>query len=296
MEKTLVVLAAGMGSRYGGLKQLDPVGPSGETIIEYSLHDALKAGFSRIVFIIRESFHKEFRERIGSRVEGKAQVAYVFQDLNALPGGFRCPAGREKPWGTGQALYCAAGSIDSPFLIINGDDFYGADAFTRASEAMERMAGKVIAAGMIGFLLENTLSENGPVSRGVCSVDSGNFLTGVTETHGIERKGGYATSSNGDLPSGTVVSMNMWYFTPEVFPCIEKYFRDFLRSGPDDLKSEFYLPAIVNNLILGEGRKIPVDITESQWYGVTYREDRDSVVRAVDRMTGEGVYPKELWF
>jgi len=183
MKKTLVVLAAGMGSRYGGLKQLDSIGPAGETIIEYSLFDAIKAGFDEVVFIIRESFFKEFQEKIGSRIELDISVSYVFQELDDLPGDFKVPESREKPWGTGHALLCAANKINNPFLIINGDDFYGADAFLKAASAIDKNNRRELFAGMVGYSLENTLSENGSVSRGICTVDSNNCLENVIETH-----------------------------------------------------------------------------------------------------------------
>jgi len=297
MKKTLVVLAAGMGSRYGGLKQLDSIGPAGETIIEYSLFDAINAGFDEVVFIIRESFFKEFQEKIGSRIELNITVSYVFQELDDLPEGFKVPENREKPWGTGHALICASNKINNPFLIINGDDFYGTDAFLKAADAIDKNEKDKLFGGMVGYQLENTLSENGAVSRGICIVDSDNCLKNVIETHQIKRiePESEIQSDNGELSPASVTSMNLWYFSPSVLTYAKTYFEQFLNDNLKDPKAEFYLPAIANKLINMEELKVDVLPTYSRWYGVTFKEDKRSVCRAISEMIKEKKYPQKLW-
>ena len=297
MDKTVVIMAAGMGSRYGGLKQLDQMGPSGETIIEYSVFDAMRAGFNKIVFVIREDFAEVFREKIGARFEGRIRTEYVFQNLEDIPEGFLIPEGRTKPWGTGHAMLSASEVTEEPFIIINADDFYGADAFLRAAGFLDGIGEGQMSAALVGFYLKNTLSANGTVSRGICGTDSDNIMTDVVEVHGIHKDqvGNYVSDTGDDLRSDTVVSMNMWAFSPSVFSYAREYFRRFLKDHGGELKSEFYIPLIVNTLIKEEGLRVEVLNTASEWYGVTYREDKDELVEVLAGYTDEGVYPKKLW-
>lgn len=296
MNKTLVVLAAGMGSRFGGLKQLDPLGPSGETIIEYSLFDALRTGFDHVVFIVRESFYEDFRAQIGIKAEANFSVSYVMQKLDTLPSGFIVPSGRDKPWGTGHALYCAMDYIKSPFLIINGDDFYGCDAFAKAAEAMNRYSGQSEFGGLVSYSLGNTLSDKGAVSRGICAVGDDDRLESVRETHDIARnpESGKIESDSGVLDPLSLASMNLWYFSPTIFPEVSRYIRAFLERRGGEAKSEFYLPTIANRLIEEEKMGLEVLTTDARWYGVTYKKDRETVKSALAGMVREGVYPKNL--
>jgi len=297
MEKTAVIMAAGMGTRYGGLKQLDQVGPSGETIIDYSVYDAIRAGFTRIVFIIRKDFEDIFKERIGLKFEGLINTDYVFQRLEYIPQGFSIPEGREKPWGTGHAMLTAASATGAPFIIINADDFYGSDAFKKAADFLDTINGGETAAALTGFYLKNTLSSNGTVSRGICAEDGMNVLTDVQEVHGIHRDsdGKYSSDSRLDLGPDTVVSMNMWAFSPDVFNYALDYFKRFLIESGGELKSEFYIPLIVNTLIKEEGLKVRVLNTDSEWYGVTYKEDKEEIVKAIAGYVDSGLYPEKLW-
>lgn len=301
MGISLLVLAAGMGSRYGGLKQLDEVGPSGETIIDYSIYDAMRAGFTKVVFIIRRDIEEAFKQQIGARYESKIEVAYVFQELDALPDGFTPPEGRSKPWGTGQAILCAASAINEPFAVINGDDFYGADSFKVAAEYLKTSKDAERADySMVSFILRNTLSDFGSVCRGVCECDDKQSLVGVTECCGIEREGNGAvyTDDNdqkhhftGDEP----VSMNMWGFTPSIFENIESQFVDFLKERGQEEKSEFYIPSVVNTMLQADTANVHVLRSEAQWFGVTYREDKQFVQDSVAAMCKEGAYPSPLW-
>ena len=292
MQPALLVLAAGMGSRYGGLKQLDPVGPSGETILDYSVHDALRAGFARVVFVIRRDFEALFREKIGAKYAGRIPVDYVFQSLDALPPGFTPPAGREKPWGTGHATWCARNAIREPFAVINADDFYGADSFNRLA-AFLRTA-RPDEAALAGFELARTLSENGAVSRGVCDVSDGS-LRSVTEHTGILPAD---VGPGRPLSPTTMVSMNCWGFTPAIFPLLDARFRAFLETTPPEAlaaKAEFYLPASISSLIAEARLRVRVLPTASDWFGVTYREDRPQVVAALAALIASGAYPAKLF-
>lgn len=300
MKPTLFILAAGMGSRYGGLKQLDGLGPSGETIMDYSVYDALRAGFGKIVFVIRHDFEQEFREKIISRYEGHVPVEVVFQDLNNLPEGFTAPEGRTKPWGTGHAVLIGKDVIREPFAVINADDYYGADSFRVLADFLTSVAGKSNTYGMVGFNISNTLSENGGVSRGYCKVDEQGYLTDVTECHGIERKDGklihvLADGSVADFPENASVSMNMWGFTPDYFQYSEEAFVEFLKVNGGELKSEFYIPSVVNDLIKQGKISLKVEKTASRWFGVTYAADRAATVAEFKRLVDEGVYPSPLF-
>ena len=300
MKPTLYILAAGMGSRYGGLKQLDGLGPNGETIMDYSVYDALRAGFGKIVFVIRHDFEQEFREKIISRYEGHVPVEVVFQDLNNLPEGFTAPEGRTKPWGTGHAVLMGKDVIHEPFAVINADDYYGADSFRVLADFLTSVAGKSNTYGMVGFNISNTLSENGGVSRGYCKVDEQGYLTDVTECHGIERKDGklihvLADGSVADFPENASVSMNMWGFTPDYFQYSEEAFVEFLKVNGKELKSEFYIPSVVNDLIKQGKISLKVEKTASRWFGVTYAADRAATVAEFKRLVDEGVYPSPLF-
>lgn len=299
MKPTLFILAAGMGSRYGGLKQLDTLGPSGETIMDYSVYDALRAGFGKIVFVIRHDFEEEFRKKIISKYEGHIDVEVVFQDINALPEGYKPNPERSKPWGTNHAVLMGKDVIKEPFGVINADDYYGADSFKILADFLRSVEGKKGEYCMIGFKIENTLSENGGVSRGYCQVSPEGFLTGVNECHGIERKNGrliqIVDDKEVDFPEGANVSMNMWGFTPDYFDYSEKAFVKFLDAHGDELKSEFYIPTVVNELIHNGEATLAVKETPSKWFGVTYAADRPATVAQFRRLVDEGLYPEKLF-
>jgi UTP-glucose-1-phosphate uridylyltransferase len=300
MSHTLVVLAAGMGSRYGGLKQIDPVGPSGETVLDYAVFDAVRAGFSRVVFVIRRDFEVLFREKIGARYAGRVAVDYVYQSLDALPPGFAAPAGREKPWGTGHAVWCARDAIAEGFAVINADDFYGADSFAQLAAfldgAMRAYSGNPSARparfAMVGFKLANTLSEHGTVARGVSRSDANGVLTSIVEQTGIAA----SDVGPGRTYSGSeIVSMNCWGFTPALFGGLEAQFREFLATRGLEPKGEFYLPAAVSAMIARGEAMVQVLPTESTWFGVTYREDKPRVEAAIRELVRAGRYPEKLW-
>ncbi|MEI8313047.1 MAG: NTP transferase domain-containing protein [Verrucomicrobiota bacterium] len=297
METTLLVLAAGMGSRYGGLKQMDPVGPAGETLLDYSVHDAIRAGFSRVFFVIRRDFEEEFREKIGSRFEDRVDVGYVFQQLNDLPEGFSVPEGREKPWGTGHAIWCARSAVGSPFLAINADDFYGSSAITGVGNFLSTQALESTSYCMAGYRLAATLSPSGHVSRGVCEVSSEGELTHIREFTRIESTSlEIVDQDDGTRFSGEErVSMNCWGFTPAVFAGLEELFAAFLAKHGTGEKSEFYIPAAVETLIQAGKAAVRVLPVESQWFGVTYREDCPAVVSALAGLVEAGQYRSPLW-
>lgn len=300
MKPTLFILAAGMGSRYGGLKQLDGLGPSGETIMDYSVFDALRAGFGKIVFVIRHDFEQEFRDKIISRYEGHVPVEVVFQDIDKLPAGFKAAEGRVKPWGTGHAVLMGKDVIREPFGVINADDYYGADGFRVLADFLRSVEGEKGRWCMVGFNIENTLSENGGVSRGLCEVNGEGYLTGVTECHGIERKEGRLVQVNAEgqtvpFPENASVSMNMWGFTPDYFDYSEKAFVDFLSEHGGELKSEFYIPSVVNDLINAGEVTLKVEPTTSKWFGVTYAADRDATVAQFRQLVDAGLYPTPLF-
>ena len=299
MKPTLFILAAGMGSRYGGLKQLDGLGPNGETIMDYSVYDALRAGFGKIVFVIRKDFEKEFREKIISKYEGHVPVEVVFQSLDALPEGFTPDPERTKPWGTGQAVLMGKDVIKEPFAVINADDYYGPESFKLLADALREMEGQKNRYCMVGFKIENTLSENGGVSLGLCTVDTDGNLTDVTECHGIERKNGklihILDNNEVPFPENANVSMNLWGFTPDYFDYSEEAFVDFLNAHSKELKSEFYIPTVVNNLIKANKISLKVIPTPSKWFGVTYAADRQATVDMFRKLTEEGIYPTPLF-
>ncbi len=289
MSLSLVVLAAGMGSRYGGLKQIDPVGPSGETVLDYAVFDALRAGFTRVVFVIRRDFEALFRETIGSRYSGRIAVDYVFQSLDQVPPGFAVPAGREKPWGTGHAVWCARAALPENFAVINADDFYGADSFAQLARFLGAAQGPRFA--MVGFRLANTLSEHGAVSRGVVVAAADGALRSIVETHGITA----AEVGPGRRYSGDeFASMNCWGFTPALFAGLEEQFQSFLRERANEPKAEFYLPAVVSAMVAKNEASARVLPTESAWFGITYREDKPRVQAAIAALVQAGRYPARL--
>ena len=301
MKPTLLVLAAGMGSRYGGLKQLDQVGPSGETIIDYSIFDAIRAGFGKVVFIIRRDIEDAFKEAIGSRYEGKIKVEYAFQQLDALPEGFSVPEGREKPWGTGHAVYTARELINEPFAVINGDDFYGREGFQLLADYLSQAKdGDKADFSMCGFIMRNTLSDNGSVSRGVCEVDEKDNLTEVVEHTKIERNGNGAKSyledgSVVDFTGDEIVSMNMWGFTPSLFDHMQEMFVEFLKERGQEMKSEFFIPLVADTLIKQGKAEVKVMTSQDEWFGITYREDKPAVIESIKELVAQGVYPNKLF-
>ena len=291
-----------MGSRYGSLKQMDGVGPNQEAIIDYSIYDAIRAGFGRVVFVIRHLFEKEFREIFTpERFGGKIEVDFVFQELDKLPAGFTLPADRVKPWGTNHAVIMGAEAISKePFAVINADDFYGMDAYQTIANYLRSVAGQKNHYCMVGYEVKNTLSEYGAVSRGVCSVDANGNLTSMVERTHIERKGGkiYFKDEKGDmkpLEDHTPVSMNMFGFTPDYFEYSEKYFAEYLKNNIDNPKSEFYIPTMVNKLVADGTAQMRVLRSSAQWFGVTYKEDRPAVVARIQALIDAGVYPQKLW-
>jgi len=296
-KPTLLVMAAGMGSRYGGLKQIDPVGPSGETLMDYSIFDALRAGFAKVVFVIRKDIEAPFKETIGARFETRVPVDYVFQELEKIPPQFKVPEGRTKPWGTTQAVLMAEGAIHEPFAVINADDFYGAEGYQVLAAHLQSGSHDF---AMVGFVLRNTLSDFGSVARGVSKADSNGYLQTVVELTSIERDGNHArnTDPQGNVTALTgdeLVSMNMWGFTPEVFPLLRERFEAFLERSGTELKAEHYVPTAVNELVsLGKAR-VKVLRTDDAWFGVTYREDRPRVVDSIAALIQKGNYPSALW-
>lgn len=294
----LVVMAAGMGSRYGGLKQIDPVGPNGQIIMNYSIYDAWKAGFRRVVFIIKEELLEAFRERIGIAAEKLMQVDYVFQSPDKLPAGCTMPEGRTKPLGTGHAVYCIRGVVDEPFAVINADDFYGAEAFQCMYDYLKDAADdEKYRYCMVGYRVENTLTENGTVSRGICKADADGYLTDIVERTAISRNssGVISDPEEGEIPEGTLVSMNMWGFTPSFLRELDAGLTAFMHNDlPNNpMKGEYYLPFAVDHLIQTGQATAKVLQTGAQWYGVTYQEDKPVVVEALRRMTEAGLYPAE---
>jgi UTP-glucose-1-phosphate uridylyltransferase len=298
---TLLVLAAGMGSRYGGLKQVDPVGPSGETILDYAVFDAIREGFGRVVFVIRKEFEEAFRTQVAAKYADKVKVDYVFQALDALPPGFAVPAGREKPWGTGHAVWCARDAVKEPFAVIGADDFFGRDAFRQLAaflrdEAVDEDAAPNFA--MVGYRLANTLSENGAVSRGVCASGVDGYLTKVVEHTGIRREEVAAVSATDGEKKYTgeeTVSMNCWAFTPEFFTGLNEQFEAFLEARGGELKSEFYLPEAVSEQVAQGLVTVEVRTTSASWFGVTYREDKPRVQAALAELVARGEYPSQLF-
>jgi UTP-glucose-1-phosphate uridylyltransferase len=299
MKPTLLILAAGMGSRFGGLKQVEPVGPNGEAIIDYSIYDAIKAGFGKVVFIIRESFADAFKENFDAKLKGKIEVEYVYQELDMLPEGFKLPEGREKPWGTAHAILVAKNVINEPFCALNADDFYGFNAYkamakflTESEDSMEY--------SMVGYKLNDTLSEFGSVSRGICGEDKNNNLVKIVETLKIIKRGNEIISIENDgsetlLTGNEIASMNNWGFKPSVFEQLEKRFSQFLKTEIDKPKSEMYIPSVVFDLIDDKVATVKVLEANSPWFGVTYKEDKPFVIEKINVLIANNEYPEKLW-
>lgn len=298
-KATLVVLAAGLGSRYGGIKQMDPIGCNGEFVLDYSIFDAVRAGFDKVVLVIRDELEAPLKEHFKA-LDGKIEIAYVKQRLTDLPGGFKCPEGRVKPWGTGHAIWSARDVVDSPFAAINADDFYGARTFRVLGEFLLGKECDANTYAMVAFKLCNTLSENGTVSRGICTADDNGYLTGVVERTSIEGTEGGARFKDDDgkwypLTGEEPSSMNFWGFAPSLFPRLETLFLEFLAKRGGEAKSEFYIPSVVDTLIKrGEVRARMLE-TPERWFGMTYAEDRAQVVAKVRELTASGLYPEKLW-
>jgi len=301
MKPTLFVLAAGMGSRYGGLKQMDGLGPNGETIMDYSIYDAYRAGFGKVVFVIRHSFEEDFRNIVVNKYQGKLPVEIVFQEVDYLPEGFSCPVGRAKPWGTNHAVLMGKDAIKEPFAVINADDFYGRESYVVLADWLSKMEGKKNEYCMVGYRVGNTLSESGSVARGVCSKDaSGNLTTVVERTYIIRDTDGQVKFKDENdqmiaVDENAPVSMNMWGFTPDYFDYSEDAFKTFLQESEGNLKAEFFIPLVVNNLIVAGTATCQVLDTPSKWFGVTYAEDRSGVVAKIEELIKAGEYPSPLW-
>lgn len=286
---TLVVMAAGMGSRFGGLKQMEPIGPNGEVLLDFSVYDAVKAGFTKVVFVIKHAIEEDFKEMVGKRIAKKVKVEYVFQETDVLPQGFTCPEDRTKPWGTAHAILCCKDVVKEPFAVINADDFYGHSAFQEIAKFLKKESNDYC---MVGFRLANTLTENGYVSRGVCEVVDGKLKSVTERTKIVDCK---YTEDDGEswiaLSPDTLVSMNLWGFTPDLFGYIEKGFKEFLKANIITPKSEYYLPSVVSELIGNGEKQVEVLVAEDKWYGVTYKEDKQLVVNAITKMVNDGLYP-----
>ena len=300
---TLVIMAAGIGSRFGGgIKQLAPVGPNGEIIMDYSIFDAKEAGFNKVVFVIRKDLEEEFDRVIGSRIKQVIDVEYVFQELDQIPSEYReIFKDRTKPWGTGQAILCCQDVVKEPFLVINADDYYGKEAYQIAYQFLTEPKEKSfkLPLGMVSFVLENTLSENGGVTRGICQVDESGCLKDIRETHNIEKAGDKAVAREDkeiELDLKVPVSMNMWALQPEMFAILEEEFVKFLADlAPDDLKTEYLLPTIIGGLLAENRVSVKVLQSHDNWFGVTYKEDKDSVVKSIQQLIKEGIYPQKLF-
>ena len=285
---TLVVMAAGMGSRFGGLKQIEPIGPNGEVLLDFSVFDAVQAGFTKVVFVIKHAIEADFKEMVGKRIAKRVKVEYVFQETDALPEGFSCPADREKPWGTAHAVLCCKDVVNEPFAVINADDYYGKSAFCKIAEFLKSDPDDYC---MVGFRLVNTLTENGYVSRGVCEIEDGKLKTVTERTKISDCK---YTEDDGatwtELSPDTVVSMNLWGFNTDFFGYIEEGFKKFLSEKINEPKSEYYLPSVVSSLIENGTKQVNMLVAEDKWYGVTYKEDKEMVVAAIGKMIEDGLY------
>lgn len=296
---SLVILAAGMGSRYGGLKQIDPVGPSGEIVIDYSIYDALKVGFKKIVFVIRKDIEKDFRKTIGSKFENRADVHYSFQAKESLPEGFQLPSERQKPWGTGHAVLAAKNEINESFAVINADDFYGRCGYELLYNHLSTESNENLYA-MVGFALRNTLSDFGTVARGICNVDKNGLLQKVTERTSIAKEGNHAISNEPDgsilpLTGNEWVSMNMWGFSQNILSHLEDGFVEFLKEKIEIPKSEYFLPAVVDSLINNGKVQTKVLTSMDEWFGVTYQDDKPHVIKSIQTLVEKGIYPANLW-
>ena len=302
MKPTLIIMAAGMGSRFGGLKQITPVGPGGEKIMDYSVYDAVRAGFGKVVFVIKHAFEEEFKEKIGDAIAAHIPVEYVFQELDALPAGYTVPKGRVKPWGTGHAVLCCRDVVKEPFVVLNADDYYGRDCFALLAEFLARpQEGDKRHIAMAGYLLHNTLTENGSVSRGICETDAAGMLTGLTERTQIEIIDGQPQFTEDDgatwtpLDPNCYASMNCWAFPAGSLDSFEKMFCAFLDERGTEMKSEFYLPFAVNAMVASGEADVQVLPTKDKWYGMTYAEDHELVRKALAALTEQGVYPATMW-
>jgi hypothetical protein len=302
-QPALVVMAAGIGSRYGGLKQVDPIGPGGEIVIDYAVYDALRAGFEQVIFVIRREIEDVFREKIGGKIEKRVETAYVFQELDDLPPGFQLPENRKKPWGTGHAVLSCRDVIDRPFAVINADDFYGFQAFQDLANYLHHASDQngVYDFAMVGYALSNTLSEHGSVARGVCQVSVSGYLEGIQERTRIEpREGQIMYTENGadwtPLSADSIVSMNMWGFTPSMITELAARFPIFLQKNAANIeKAEYFLPSVVNDLLQEGKARVRVLPVKEKWYGVTYPQDRPAVQEAVRELVRRGLYPENLW-
>jgi len=300
MKPTLVILAAGMGSRYGSLKQVDPVGPSGETILEYSVYDAIRAGFGKVVFVIRRDIENDFKEIFINKLRKHIEIDYVFQELSMVPAGIEVPAERVKPWGTGHAVLVAESKVKEPFAVINADDYYGADAYKKMADYLSKLNNSETSYSMVGFELDKTLSEHGLVSRGVCQEDANANLVSVVERTKIGRdEKGVAYKDANDasvyVNEKTIVSMNFWGFTPAFFSQLQQVFAKFIIDNVTNPKAEFFIPLVMDDLIKARQASVKVLRSTDQWFGVTYKEDKPMVVAKVKELVDKGVYPKALW-
>jgi NDP-sugar pyrophosphorylase family protein len=299
-KPTLLIVAAGMGSRYGGLKQIDPVGPNGEVIIDYSMYDAIAAGFKKVVFVIRRSFEQAFRDKIGSKLDGRVETAYAYQELDAGLNGFPLPADREKPWGTGHAILVANEVVNEPFAVINADDYYGTESFKTMVEFLSGPELSTSQYAMVGYILRNTLSEHGHVARGICTCDGSMILWGVTERLGIvptDQGACYKDEQGSEHPltGGEVVSMNLWGFHPSIFDHLSTQFKTFLHTCGNQPKAEFFIPTVVDTLIKNDQARVKVLPTRDTWFGVTYKEDQAIAQRRILELIEAGIYPNHLW-
>ena len=300
MKPTLLILAAGLSTRYGGLKQIEPIGPNGEIIIDYSIYDAIRAGFGKLVFIIRHCFEDAFKEKIGSKFDGLIETAYAYQELDIALDGFVLPPDREKPWGTGHAILVARDVINEPFAVINADDYCGIDSFKMMAEFLCGPGLSPTDYAMVGFRLRNTLSEYGAVSRGVCHCDDKMFLLDVVERTRVERCGDAAIYFDNDgtehmLSGDEVVSMNLWGFHPSIFTYLSRQFKDFLEEHGNELKSELFIPTVVGDMVESGRVNVKVLSTHDNWFGVTYREDKEIAERSIAGLVEKGTYPERLW-
>jgi NDP-sugar pyrophosphorylase family protein len=298
MQPTLLILAAGMASRYGSMKQTEGFGPSGETIMDYSIYDAIRAGFGKVVFIIRKDFAEDFKASFEPKLAGKIKTEYVYQEMDSYLDGLELPEGRTKPWGTAHAVLCGKDVINEPFAVINADDYYGVDAFVKAADFLNTKCDEKHYA-IVGYELERTLSDHGSVSRGVCQVDAEQNLISIKERTKIYKENGVITYEDEDgkhtVPSDSSVSMNFWCFHPALFSSTEKLFLDFVKNNAENIKAEFFIPIVAEDFMENQGGKISVIPTSSQWFGVTYKEDAPVVKASVDKLVADEVYPPSLW-
>jgi UTP-glucose-1-phosphate uridylyltransferase len=300
MTPVLVILAAGIGSRYGGLKQIDQIGPSGEAIIDYSIYDAIRAGIEKVVFIIRRNIEKDMREVFDEKLRGKIGVDYVYQELEMIPGGYSSPPGRKKPWGTAHAVWTARNAVKAPFLVINADDYYGPGSYRKTVEYLAGMSRDSKSYCMVGYQVRHTLSDYGSVSRGLCEADRDNNLRAVVEVTEIEKQDGRILYKDPegrqvDLRGDEIVSMNIWGFTPAIFPAIEEEFTHFLAADHDLVKAEIYIPTVINNLVAGGSASVRILPASDRWFGITYRDDKPLAEEFIGQLVKEGTYPENLW-